>query len=236
MGASPEIAIVYQARNLVNGHRYIGFTTQGLERREKQHRKAAQSERQRKFRFHRALSKYGDENFVFELLGDFDGDIELAKLYEVEAIAKYKPEYNILIGGGGGPMPDELRQKLSASRIGKRHSEETRKKLSEAAFKRPPRLGVRPTAEVRARMSAAQKAVHARGISEKHAEALRKNGKNWSQSSRKQVLCETDGRLHVSVREAAKFYGLNDGTVSRVLTGKIPSVFGLVFSYFETDE
>lgn len=32
--AQPIAAMVYQARNVVNGHRYIGFTTRTLAKRE----------------------------------------------------------------------------------------------------------------------------------------------------------------------------------------------------------
>ncbi len=118
MGASSEIAIVYQARNLVNGHRYIGFTTRGLEVRKAQHLKSAREKKQAKFRFQHAIAKYGPDNFAWEILGDFDGDEDLAKLYEREAIAKYRPEYNLSHGGDGGRLSDESRAKLSASKMG----------------------------------------------------------------------------------------------------------------------
>lgn len=136
-------AIVYQVTNLVNGHRYIGFTTQGLERRKAQHLKSARGQ-QPKYRFQHAMAKYGEDNFVFAVLADFQGDEELAKAYECEAIAAYKPEYNLSYGGDGGRLSDETRAKISAAHMGrpgthkgKKFSEETRRRMSEAMKGRP---------------------------------------------------------------------------------------------------
>ncbi len=157
--AAPINAIVYRATNVLNGHCYIGFTTQGLEKRRGQHLKDARSKR-RMLRFQRALLKYGPETFVFEVMADFQDDEELAKAYECEAIAAYKPEYNLTYGGEGGTLAAETRAKISAGNRGKSrgagvaksaehrknigdaqrgkskpghaHSEETRRKISAA--------------------------------------------------------------------------------------------------------
>ncbi len=92
------------------------------------------------YRFHNAIRKYGAENFVFEMLFDFQDDEEMAKAYEYEMIAKWQPEYNIAYGGEGGSMPEEMRQRISATKKG-----------------RPsPLKGIPRTAEERANMSAAQ--------------------------------------------------------------------------------
>ena len=141
--ARPTNAIVYQARNLVNGHRYIGFTTQGLPKRQNQHYKSANGQQPR-YRFQHAMAKYGIENFVFGVPGEFGADEELAKAYECEAIAAYKPEYNLTYGGDGGTLSEETRRKISAAtkgrkgtHTGKKFSEETRRRMSEAARGKP---------------------------------------------------------------------------------------------------
>ena len=141
---APINAIVYQARNLLNGHRYIGFTTQGLEKRHNQHLKSAKGQQQ-KYRFQRAMAKYGIENFIFGILGEFGDDEELAKVYEIEAIAAYKPEYNMSYGGDGGSLSAEVKAKISAGKLGKSvnkgvpKSVETKRRMSAAATgkKRP---------------------------------------------------------------------------------------------------
>lgn len=140
---APITAIVYQATNRLNGHRYIGFTTQGLEKRRGQHLKDAKS-KNKVFRFHRALNKYGPENFVFEVMVDFQGDEDLAKVYEIEAIAAYKPEYNLSYGGEGGRLPEETRAKISAAHmgregtwLGKKFSEEHRRRIGDVRRGKP---------------------------------------------------------------------------------------------------
>lgn len=162
MGAVSHTAIVYQARNVLNGHRYIGFTTQGLEIRKAQHLKSARV-KQPRFRFQHAINKHGPENFVFEVLGDFDGDEDLAKLYEIEAIAKYKPEYNLSYGGDGGSLSAETKAKISASHMGLSvgkgvpKTEEHRRNMRKG-MKGVPHLKARgksPSAETRSKISAA---------------------------------------------------------------------------------
>lgn len=110
--------IAYRARNIVNGHSYIGITQKGLAQRERQHRRRA--DRGEGWRLHAAIRKYGHENIVFEILGTFEDDVDLALVYEEEAIAAYKPEYNMSIGGEGmrGPLSEESLASFRSKRAG----------------------------------------------------------------------------------------------------------------------
>jgi group I intron endonuclease len=68
-----------------------------------------------------AIKKYGLEGFTcFPLIWGWSRE-ELNQL-EIEYIAHYKPEYNLAEGGQGG-----------STMLGRHHTKETRKKLSEAA-------------------------------------------------------------------------------------------------------
>lgn len=154
--------IVYQARNLVNGKRYIGVTKQGLHNRQRSHRNEARLGRGNLL--HKAMRKYGQENFVFGILADFEDDYELAKVYEWEMISKHRPEYNLTAGGEGGTLHASTRALLSAARKGRKLSAETRARISEGQRNRPPpseetrekmrqaRLGVPMAPEQRAKM------------------------------------------------------------------------------------
>ena len=112
---------IYKITNTINNKCYIGETKQNnIEVRWKQHKNtikngvgcpALQS----------AVKKYDIENFKFEiLLICFDED---RYKYEIEYIKKYNSKvpngYNILDGGPGGSFE------------GKKHSEETKKQMSE---------------------------------------------------------------------------------------------------------
>lgn len=123
--------IVYKATNLVNGHWYVGFTTKGLAYRERMHR----YHRSNASLLRHAINKHGQENFVFEMLADFDGDEELAKLYEREMIEKHRPEYNLNYGGDGGTTHPDTRRKISESNKGRAPVFKGRKWSEEALSK-----------------------------------------------------------------------------------------------------
>jgi group I intron endonuclease len=129
------LVVVYQATNMVNGHRYIGFSARGLAQRADKHR--AMARQGRGHHFHAAIRKYGAENFTFELMGDFGDDEELAKLYEIEAILKYKPEYNISRGGDGHHVAEESRKKISAANKGRKPSAYALQRSAEARLAKP---------------------------------------------------------------------------------------------------
>ena len=168
-----EKVLVYKATNLVNGHWYIGYTARGLAAREKAHRAAARANKGHLL--HAAIRKYGHENIAFEVMADFHGDEDIAKLYEREAIAAYQPEYNLTYGGEGGTLAAESRKKIGdanrgrkmppshgekrrAFLLGRKHTPEAREKIRQANTGRPsPNKGVSPTAETRAKISAANK-------------------------------------------------------------------------------
>lgn len=208
-------AIVYQARNTLTGHRYIGFTTQGLDVRKAQHLKSARV-KQPRFRFQHAIAKYGPENFTFEVLGDFGDDEDLAKVYEIEAIAKYKPEYNLSYGGEGGALSPETRAKISAARVGmpgtntgKKFSRETRQRMSTAM------KGLRHT-QTAATIAATQE-----------------NIRRAREACKIPVVCLDDGKVFPGSVDAEKFYGLPKGKVCLVATGKRKRTGGLRFSRYE---
>ena len=118
MTITEPMVVVYKATNRINGHSYIGYTGRGLSKRERAHRVTARAGRGS--RFHAAMRKYGQENFLFEVLCDFAGDEDLAKVFECEAIAAYKPEYNLTYGGEGGTLAEESRKKIGDANRGRK--------------------------------------------------------------------------------------------------------------------
>lgn len=90
--------------------------------------------------FTRAIKKYGWENFKHEIL--FTGLSEKeAKEKEIYLIAKYKSNqrkygYNISSGGesrSGTKLTEDHKEKIRKGNLGKKVSEETRKKLSKSS-------------------------------------------------------------------------------------------------------
>lgn len=90
-------SVVYKVTNTVTKDFYIGCTRHGIAAREYQHRNAADNGG--KIRLHAAMREFGHDAFVFEEMGNFADDHELALAYESEAVAKYAPPYNVADGG-----------------------------------------------------------------------------------------------------------------------------------------
>lgn len=111
--------VVYRVRNLLDGKHYVGVTRRGLGRREHEHRYEAKLGKTTSL-LHRAMRKYGAENFVFETVFDFEGDYELAMIYEGELVEKEKPAYNLVPGGLNkvGPTHPETRARMRESHLG----------------------------------------------------------------------------------------------------------------------
>lgn len=158
--------IAYQAINKVNGHRYIGVTKCGLKTRERAHRYAAK--RGKGFVLHAAIRKHGQENFVFETVAEFGDDYQLAMIFEQEAIAKWKPEYNSSMGGEGrtGPMSEAHKAALSQAnkgqglgRKGRPLNEAQKQRLREINLGNKNMLGRKHSDETKAKISAAHKGV-----------------------------------------------------------------------------
>lgn len=93
----------------------------------------------------RAIKKYGKEYFIKEILHIFDNEEEMnskEKELVTEEFIKRKDNYNKSLGGEGGSNfkgkkhTDETKQKLSEIAKKRVYSEETRNKISEGNRKR----------------------------------------------------------------------------------------------------
>lgn len=88
-------------------------------------------------RLHQAYKKYGLECFIKEVMQFYTSEEELnrGEMFYIEKFNSTDPNigYNLTFGGDGGMPTDEIRSKLSELKKGKHHSEETKRKMSEAA-------------------------------------------------------------------------------------------------------
>ena len=139
---------LYQVTNKINGRMYIGQTCQGYKRRWYIHCwKAARGGEQR---FHQSIRKYGKENFEVKLLVvgpklEWINDLEqkAIKLYDT-----FNNGYNDTKGGDGTVG--------IKSRLGKKHTAETKAKLSASCMGRPSnRKGVKLSEETKQKLRAA---------------------------------------------------------------------------------
>lgn len=89
--------IIYKATNKINGKVYIGQTIQTLERRKNQHERSYKYKNTKNYVFCRALKKYGNENFEWEVI-DTATSIEELNLKEEYWISYY----DCLVSSGKG--------------------------------------------------------------------------------------------------------------------------------------
>ena len=130
---------VYKISNIISGSIYIGMTKQSLRRRFYEHSICT-----RKSPLYDAIKSYGVDNFVIELLSEWETRAECAA-EEQRLIAELRLTeklYNLANGGSGGFVVQDVeswKKKLSVSRKGKKpaegliHSEETKQKCFEAS-------------------------------------------------------------------------------------------------------
>lgn len=142
------MAFIYLITNAVNGKRYVGKTSKRLvSERWNEHRSYAKGGSNQYI--HKAMRKYGAENFKFELFMVVPVEANVAQ-WERWTISALQPEYNLTAGGEGIPgykMTLEARAKMRAAKLGKKqspehmarrfawhegyhHSEETKAKIS----------------------------------------------------------------------------------------------------------
>lgn len=106
--------VIYKATNKINGKSYIGFDS-NWPRRKRQHENSAK--RKDGYYFHKALNKYGMDNFEWTILKE-NATLEDERLLIVSH-ETYLKGYNLTMGGEGI--------------LGMKHSDDTKKKLSEKA-------------------------------------------------------------------------------------------------------
>lgn len=143
--------IIYKVTNLINGKLYIGLTTKNLEKRRKEHVKQVNNDSQ--LAFHRAIRKYGLDNFIWEVIDNAENKDELCNK-EIYWISYYKTYtqlknsngYNMTVGGEGGTgrvFSEETKQIMSELKkglfdgennpmYGKHHTKETANKISKS--------------------------------------------------------------------------------------------------------
>jgi group I intron endonuclease len=112
--------IVYIAKNIVNGKKYIGYTTKSLEERIKGHLHKSRNKNDKHYfyLFKIALRKYGIDSFEWDILSkctSVEECCEKEKFY-IKTFDTLTPNgYNLTEGGNGGIQSQETKFKISES-------------------------------------------------------------------------------------------------------------------------
>lgn len=126
--------IIYKVTNLINGKTYIGLTTKSLEQRKSEHIYKAFNQNGNPV-IHRALRKYGENSFTWEVIDTAETQEELSEkeIYWIKFHESFGANgYNLTHGGEGSlgyKHTPESRAKMSISQKGRTHSDETKRKM-----------------------------------------------------------------------------------------------------------
>ena len=125
-----ELGIIYGWYNTKSGKWYVGQTVEP-EKRFKRHINDAFN-RKDNIHFHRALRKYGLDNFVYCVLEEnvLRDNLDMREIDWIEYYDSFYSGYNLTLGGGG------IKGKPSGMK-GKHLSENARKRISEARKGKP---------------------------------------------------------------------------------------------------
>ena len=108
--------IIYKSTNKINGKCYIGQSAFSLERRKIEHEKSSRKTKVTAY-FHKAIKKYGENNFKQKILYECNNKKELntAEIYYINKFNSFGENgYNLTEGGNGSvgykPTPETLKK------------------------------------------------------------------------------------------------------------------------------
>jgi group I intron endonuclease len=119
---------IYIITNKINNHSYVGMTSKTLQNRWSLHK--ADARRNKPWILHKAIRKYGEDNFTITLLEETSVTSleELGKI-EQQWIEKLSPEYNMTSGGEGHTGIKMLGERNGM--FNRKHTEESKEKMRE---------------------------------------------------------------------------------------------------------
>lgn len=201
--------IIYKITNKINGKVYIGQTTLTINRRWYYHCYKSSG----CTFLHRAIEKYGAENFTIEQVDAANNKFELdqKEQFWIQHYNSLTPNGYNLKTGGATPL----------------YSEESKKQMSvnhaDVSGENNPRFGVQLTAATKKKISDSHKG---KRLSDEHKEKCR-----LSSPKRKVVKNLDTGEVFVSCKLAEKTYGLSNCAIQKVCSGKGISAGGYRWCY-----
>ena len=214
MKTSSKNGIVYLFTNKLNGKKYVGQTCRDFDTRLKEHL------RHNKTYFDKALSKYGVENFNYEILEEVDCADEL-NAREIAWIEKHNSiipnGYNLCIGGGvtnGFKHTKESKVKMSI----------TKKKSGAMIGEKNHYHGKKHSIEIRNKMSA-KWTDERKSIQSKRSKEIDKNYLFV------RVRNIDTNIIYNSVKDAADEYGVNSTHITAVCRGRQKTSGGARWEY-----
>lgn len=121
--------VIYLIKNIITSKLYVGQTN-NLPRRWSQHKSAA-SLNKRMFPLYRSIKKYGIANFTLEIIEECNKEnVDEKEIYWIAFLKTTDKKFGYNLSAGGKPLSDKNIKRIVRPK-GWKHSEETKKKMSE---------------------------------------------------------------------------------------------------------
>ena len=138
-----NIYTIYKATNKITNKSYIGFDKNWPSRKHGHKSRAKHSSNN--YKFYNAINKYGWDNFEWQVMyqsKDYDHTYKTIESYFIEQYDSYNTGYNMTKGGDGATGSKNSgapkgRIPWNKGKTGHKHSEETKRKLSNANKGKP---------------------------------------------------------------------------------------------------
>lgn len=219
--------IIYKYTNKINSYSYIGQTTHENERII-QHKNCYGD-----FYFHRAIKKYGWDNFDYEVLFSIDDEnidevrevLNEKEEYYIKLYDSFNNGYNMTLGGKGinmGKFSDEHKLKISIANKGKPKSEEHKRNLSiskKINYKKEkhPNFGKHLADETKNKISNTLKSKNYH-LTEEHKQKLKDSHRKTKIEFYSKDVYQRD---YESIKEAANDLGITTNKISNILQGLV---------------
>lgn len=225
--------LIYKITNKINGKVYIGQTIQCLKKRWSQHKSDSKKSN---MTIHKAMRKYGIENFTIEEIGGANNITEL-NYQEWLLIHKYNSldrniGYNNRFGGLNSKLTDKTKQKIS--KIAKKRKENPNQKKV---------INIKTGKQwSSAKECALECGMNYKSLTNKLSGRDRNNtnfrwtkepnkSKPWIGNHHKKIINKKTGEIFNSISEAAKKNNIKRVTLSWKLSN--PSKNNTNFDYFK---
>lgn len=250
--------LVYKHVNKINGKIYVGQTGQKLNERWKNGKgyedyTVLPNGCKKPSHFWSAIKKYGWDNFEHKVLihglTKSQADLWEIKLIKAWDLMNPKKGYNKKEGGSNGKLSKETREKLRQANLGKKHTDETKNKLS-LIFKGcvNPKIskslkeyykthdgtmkGKNFSKESKDKMRLAKlgkPSLH-KGIklNSKRLKKLREKSLNC-----KKIVCINNLTVYISQTRACDCLNISNKHIGDVCKGRRPHTYGYKFMYYE---
>jgi group I intron endonuclease len=229
---------IYRIDNLENGKFYIGQTIQTLRRRWNDH-VSDTNNLSDEMVIHLAMRKYGTDAFTMEAIHTIECETkeELKKQLnelEIQTIEQLKPDYNVAKGGLGHTGVTIPRFGSDNHFYGKRHTEEAKKRISEASKGRC--LGIKLPEETKRKISEGKKGdKHPVNRDPEFRLRVIQHARNLIESNKKRVSQFTTDDIFVrefeSVKAAAESINVSPVSVTICLKGRSKTSGGFKWKY-----